>query len=72
MEQKFINILKTETYYKREINYKSRNNNNNNDDDDDDDNNNNNNNNNNCRVTICGPSPKCMESWSNEPNTMNL
>ena len=35
-------------------------------------NNNNNNNNNNCRVTICGPSPNYMGSWSYEPNTMNL
>ena len=26
----------------------------------------------NCRVTTCGPCPKCMDSWSNEPNTMNL
>ena len=26
----------------------------------------------NCRVTIWGSSLKCMESWSNEPNTMNL
>ena len=25
-----------------------------------------------CRGMIWGRSPKCMESWSNEPNTMNL
>ena len=24
------------------------------------------------RDTICGPSPKCMGLWSNEPNTINL
>ena len=26
----------------------------------------------NCRDTICCPSPKCMGSWPNEPNTINL
>jgi len=25
-----------------------------------------------CRGTIWGPSPKCMESWSDESNTINL
>ena len=25
-----------------------------------------------CGDTICGPSPRCMGLWSNEPNTINF